>query len=221
MRATLLSEIKAALGSALSPNLTAASDGSDLFEAYVFGLVLLAARQEGALSIRFENVDQSTPNAFTFRTSPGHLYWDSRPYTHAVIEFPNRPELEVHLGIYVGGKSGVIHEADVAVILRDEAITSRNNQVPPRSSKVILAVECKFYSTNLPLSLARGFVGLCSELTSRDCFFVMNTGSTSVEKLLTHHGKNWENQVFPTSDRVNLLRAAFREAFKHFKTRYS
>jgi hypothetical protein len=220
MRAALLSEIETALGSALNPNLTAASAGSDLFEAYVFSLVLSAARQEGA-SIRFQNVDGTSSSTFTFRTSPGHLFWEHRPYTHAVIEFQNRPLLEAHMGVYVGGKSGVIHEADVAVVLRDEANTSRNNQVPPRSSKVILAIECKFYSTNLPLSLARGFVGLCSELTSRDCFFVMNTGSASVEKLLTHHDKNWENLIAPASDTVNLLRATFQKAFKRFKTRYS
>lgn len=220
MRPALLSEIQAALGAAVSPNLTAASAGSDLFEAYVFGLVLRAARREGA-SIRFENVDGSLSSTFTFRTSPGHLFWDNRPYTHAVIEFPNRPELEAHLGVYVGGKSGVIHEADVAVVFRDEAMTSRINQVPPRSSKVVLAIECKFYSTNLPLSLARGFVGLCSELTSRDCFFVMNTGSASVEKLLTHHDKKWENLIAPASDTVNLLCTSFQKAFKNFKTRFS
>src|SRR5947209_1629753 len=99
MRAALLSEIRTAIGSALNPNLTAASAGSDLFEAYVFGLVLTAARQEGA-TIRFENVDGSSSQTFTFRTSPGHLFWDNRPYTHAVIEFLNRPELEAHLGVY-------------------------------------------------------------------------------------------------------------------------
>lgn len=220
MRPALLAEINAALGASVTPSLTAASAGSDLFEAYVYSLVLRAAVREGAI-LRFENVDGTTPSTFTFRTSPGHLFWNNRPYTHAIIQFPNHPQLEAHLGVYVGGKSGVIHECDVAVVFRDEANTSRNNQVPPRSSKVVLAIECKFYSANLPLSLARGFVGLCSELTSRDCYFVMNTGSGSVEKLLTHHDKKWENLVVPNSDTVDLLRTAFQKAFKNFKTRYS
>ena len=220
LRPSLLSEIETALGSALTPNLTAASAGSDLFEAYVFTLILRAATEEGA-TVTFENVDGNRPQTFTFRTSPGQIWWDARPYTHAVLSFAGKPSLEVHLGVYIAGKSGVFHEADLAVLFRDEAQTCRQNGVPPRSARVLIATECKFYSTTPGLGLARGFVGLCSDLTSRDCYFVMNSTSNSVEKLLAHKRKNWEHQVFPSSTGPVLrLRNSFQHAFKNFKVRY-
>jgi hypothetical protein len=49
----------------------------------------------------------------------------------------------------------------------------------------------------------------------------MNTLSVSVEKLLTHHDKKWENLIALASGTVNLLRTAFQKSFKNFKTRYS
>jgi hypothetical protein len=39
--------------------------------------------------------------------------------------------LEAHMGVYVTGRSGLIHEADVLVLLAEEAELSRQNQVPP------------------------------------------------------------------------------------------
>src|SRR5438034_974802 len=129
---SLLASIQATLGPAMSPSLTAASAGSDLFEAYVFSLVLDAAENEEA-NIQFQNVNGSNSGIFTFRTSPGHIWWDSQPYTHAELQFPDCPLLEAHLGVYVTGKSGLIHEADVLVLLSEEAQLCRHNRVPPRS----------------------------------------------------------------------------------------
>jgi hypothetical protein len=45
-----------------------------------------------------------------------------------VIAFPNCPELEAHVGIYVEGRSGVLNECDVAVLDRDEAHKSLQRQ---------------------------------------------------------------------------------------------
>lgn len=168
--ATLLAQIQSTLGPSLSPSLTTASAGSDIFEAYVLSIIIDAAEIEGA-AVNFRNVDGSMPTLFKFRTSPGHIWWDALPYTHAEIQFPGVPLLEAHLGVYVTGKSGLIHEADVLVLLSEEANLSRQNQVPPRSKRAVLAAECKFYASNLRLGLARAFVGLCSDLSSRECFF--------------------------------------------------
>jgi hypothetical protein len=132
------------------------------------------------------------------------------------------PLLEVHTGVYVSGKSGLIHEADVLVLLADEADTCRGNDVPPRSHQTLLAVECKFYSSGLQLGLARGFVGLCSDLSSRECFFVTNTTALSVEKLLAHQRKKWQNVVTPGSGvAIERFRNAVQDIFKDFKTRYA
>ncbi len=97
--------------------------------------------------------------------------------------------------------SHVMRECDVAVIEQSEAETCRRQQVPPRSHKVILAVECKFYSTPLHLHLAREFIGLTSDFHSKtESLFVTNSYSESVERLLTARRKTWENNIKP---RVN------------------
>jgi hypothetical protein len=216
--ASLLAQIQSAIGPSLTPSLTTASAGSDVFEAYVLSIIIDAAEIEGA-AVSFRNIDGSTPTLFTFRTSPGHIWWDSQPYTYAQIQFPGVPLLEAHLGVYVTGKSGLIHEADALVLLSEEATLSRLNQVPPRSKRALLAAECKFYAANLRLGLARAFVGLCSDLSSRECFFVTNSSSISVEKLLTHQRKKWQSLVEP-SRAVDVLRFqnSIQDAFKDFKT---
>ncbi|MBI4516858.1 MAG: hypothetical protein HY699_13695 [Deltaproteobacteria bacterium] len=215
----MLNEIRSAVGAALVPNLTNASAAADIFEAYTFSIVLRAAVDEGA-SVTFENVDGARTNALTFRTSPGHIWSPTRPYTHAVVQFPGKPELEAHLGVFVTGKSGVLHEADVAVLSRVEAATCRQNRVAPRSASLILTVECKFYTTSLGLGLARGFLGLCTDFTADRCFFVTNTNSDSAERLLAHQKRRWEHRVVPSEPvPTSRLKSSFQEAFKNFKAR--
>jgi len=138
-----------------------------------------------------------------------------------LIKFPGRPALEAHTGIKIAGKSGVLHEADVAVLEAAEAENCRLNSVSPRSSKVLIAVECKFYSSGLQLHLARGFVGLVSDLSAKEPFFVTNTNSYSVEKLLSHRVKHWERDICPTcrNNEVQRLTYEFRTSFKNYKAR--
>lgn len=216
----LLQAIQAGLGPAISPSLTTASAGSDIFEAYVLTIILEAAEAEGG-AINFRNVDGSIPTIFTFRTSPGHIWWNNQPYTHAEIQFSNLPLLEAHTGVYVSGKSGLIHESDVLVLLSEEAQLSRLNQVPPRSKRSIIAAECKFYSSGLRIGLARAFVGLCSDLSSRECFFITNITGVNLEKLLTYQRKKWQSPIRP-SDAVaaNRLRNAVQDVFKDFRAKY-
>ena len=104
--ASLLTQIRAALGPAINPSLTVASAGSDIVEAYVLSVILAAAEKEGA-TIGFRNVDGSIPVTFTFRTSHGHIWWDTQPYMHAELKFKDAPLLEAHMGVYVTGKSGL------------------------------------------------------------------------------------------------------------------
>jgi hypothetical protein len=215
--ADLLTQIQATLGSSLSPSLSTASSTSDIFEAYAFSLVVEAAKTEGA-AVSYRDVFDNLPTTFVFRTSPGYIFSTTQPYTHAVILFPNKPPLEAHIGVRVVGKSRVLHECDVAVIEQAEAATCRLRQVPPRSSKVLIAVECKFYSTPLQLHLARAFIGLTSDLSANKSFFVTNSSSNSLEKLLSGRGKDWEHNLVPSAViEVMRLRHKFQHAFQHFK----
>jgi hypothetical protein len=213
----LLNEIGAILGPSVTPNLTSASNASDVFEAYVLSLVVEAAQTEGAI-ITYRDVLGNASNVFVFRTSPGYIFSSNRPYTHAELTFPGRPPLEAHVGVRVAGKSQVLHEADVAVIEHAEAETCRLRGVPPRSSKLVLAIECKFYSTPLHLHLAREFIGLTADLSAGSSIFVTNSGSSSLERLLTARNRDWEHNLSPTmSNEVSRLRHRIQDAFKRFK----
>ena len=212
----LISSIQASLGNSIAPSLTTASATWDLYEAYIFSLILEAARSEGA-NVNYVNRDGSTPTVFTFRTSPGRI-WSPLPYTYAVLEFQGKPTLEAHIGIYASGKSKVTHECDVAVLLQTEAETCRQGRGHPRSSKVVIAIECKYYSTNLSLGQARGFIGLASDLAAQNCMFIVNTSPDSAEMLLTKRGKDWETSVIPNSPRKEQqVRSFFCRCFRDFK----
>lgn len=218
IRGALLAELQAALGAAVTPSLTPASAHSDIFEGYVFGIVLTAAKDEGA-TVTYQNIDGSAPGLFTFRTSPGYIFSSAHPYTYAIISFPEKPILEAHVGIRVEGKSGVLHECDVAVLDAIEAAACRANQTSPRSARVLLGAECKFYASDLPLGMVRAFLGLAADMSFRGRYLVVNTGSKSGERLLSHRDEGWEHQLVPGSSTVPRLHAQFREVFKYFKAR--
>jgi hypothetical protein len=215
----MLAAIQTVLGPAIAATPVAASALPDIFEAYILALVIRAAKTEGA-AVTYVSRDGKPAALLLLRTSPGLIYSTAKNYTHAVIAFTNRPALEVHTGIKVAGKSGVLHELDVAVLERAEAENCRRNSVSPRSAKVVLGAECKFYSSPLQLHLARGFLGLLNDVSVKSSFFVTNTNSTSVEKLLSHRAKHgWEKDISPacTNTEVDRLVHAFRSTFKNFK----
>jgi hypothetical protein len=221
LRADLLADIRDRLETITSLNLTGSDDAWDIFEAYTFSIIIDAAQREGA-TVVFENLFGRPASDLVFRTSPGRIFGTEPPpppipYTHAVIQFPGKPGLELHQGIYISGKSGLLHECDVAVILRSEGVTCRRERVNPRCAKVILAAECKCYSSGLGIGLARGFLGLTSDLWNDGRFFISNTSSNSVKKLLTHHRRDWEHEVVPSNTVVvNRLRAMFERVFEEF-----
>ena len=212
----LLDGVVSALGGSIRPSLTSVGAASDLFEAYAFAILVQAAKKEGA-QVTFRDPNNRHAREFVFRTSPGYIWSNTHPYTYACIVFPDCEPLEAHLGVRVSGKSGVLHEFDVCVLRRSEAVTARQDHVHPRQSKVIVGVECKFYATHLNLGLARSFIGLGSDVTAKRMYFVTNTSSLSVEKLLTARSQNWANQIYPGStNEIDKLRSGFQTAFKYY-----
>lgn len=213
----LLSDVQAALGTAVSPALTSESAVSDLFEAYILTLLIRAARAEGA-TVTYFDAAGAPAQSFVFRTSPGYIWSTTQQYTYALLQFQGKEALEAHVGVRVAGKSGVLHEFDVCAIRQSEAELARQNRVQPRSSKVVIGVECKFYTTSLTLGLARAFIGLGSDVSTRNTVFVTNTESESVERLLTARGQQWAHRAVPASAiDVERLRNEFQSAFKYFK----
>ena len=221
IRSDMWSDISDALGMAASANLSAASAGNDLYEAYVWALVLEAAQRQGA-AIRLMTRSGSPATSFYFRTSPSSIFSRLHDYCHAELHFRRAPVLEAHVGIYVSGKSKVNHECDVAVLDQDEANTCRAESVHPRSSKVLLAIECKYYlSSSLGIDLGRSFLGLIDDIYTDGRFFVSTQNRGSVDKLFSRHKKEFEIGLSPlTPDEEVRLRGSFEKIFRNYQARH-
>jgi hypothetical protein len=217
MEPQLWAEIQSALGG-LSANLSSTAAGADLYEAYVWSLVLEAAQNEGA-TIRLQDRHGSLPTNFWFRTSPSSIFSSAHNYCHAEISFPNCPVLEAHVGIYIAGRSQVAHECDVAVVYQNEAQTCRAQNVHPRSGKALLTVECKYYiDSSIGIGLGRAFLGLLHDIYNGDRFFVGTRRSNSVGKLFSKHKKQYELGLSPLDTRLEgRLRSAFERVFRDFQ----
>ncbi|MET9803379.1 hypothetical protein [Streptomyces sp. NPDC006368] len=215
----LIGEIKSFLAAgALSYD--AASKPSDVYEGFVFSLIVATASRHGA-TVTYEDVHGAKVNNLVFRTGPGHLYGDSQPFTHAVIEFDGAPALEVHLGVFVTGSSGVLHECDVLVLPAEEAALSREQDVAPRGSQSILIVECKYYVSNLGIGLARNFEGLRADIRTQSELFVSNIGSPSIVRYLDARKRGFERDVVPNSPQAGYLQGEIRKTFKSYLNKHS
>ncbi len=213
---TLVAEISAIIGSAYNTSYSAASAANDVFEGYALAIVVKAARAASA-TVSFEANDGSATTNLIFRTSPGDIFSPKKKYTHAVINLAGCPPLEAHIGVKVSGRSGVLHECDVAVVDRHEARVCRAGKVHPRASKVLIAAECKFYASTLQLGLARGYLGLAEELSKQDRLLVTNTNSESAARMIAYHKAGWEFDLSsPTSPQAADLEAKFKEAFRNY-----
>lgn len=211
----LLNDIRTVIGN-IPSNLTSLSSVDNIYEVYLFTLVLKAAQREGAA------ISLSDTSTLHFRTSPGFISSNRRNYTYASITFSSKPPLEAHVSIRVSGKSHVLHECDICVLLQTEADLCRNStdRLAPRSSKIVLNIEAKFYTTSLSLGLGRSFLGLTTDLSSGKSFFVTNSESTSVEKLLAHRDKGWDHKIKPGNAlEVERVISAFQHIFKDFKAK--
>jgi len=215
LRPTLMTEIQAALTGAITPNLTTA-----------WALVLEAAQSEGG-TITYKNIhghtiDGVTHSQFHFRTSPGAISSNRHPYSYALIDFPNCPLLEAHVGVYIAGKSQVRHECDVAVIFSDEAEFCRQQNTHPRCTKVVLAAECKYYiDSDLGVNLGRSFLGLIQDIQQKNRFFVSTKEGDSVKKLFARHEKLYELGMSPlTANIERRLLSNFEQAFRDYCAAY-
>lgn len=190
----------------------------DAYEVYILSLVIKAAQDEGA-NVRFEdNRNKKNPAKLIFRSSPGNIYSIADAYTHAVISFPNLPDLEAHSGVYVQGLARVVHECDVMVIEAEEAMFCRSHCVHPKKNKVLLATECKLYTDNLGIRFGREFIGMTADLGKDNRFLFSNSLGTSVEKILEHHNRKGLPNVSPLdSDMEGQAVSMLREAFRSYK----
>ena len=185
----LLNSLRRSLGSGVRPVATVSGANptadDDLYEAYLFGLVLRAARNVG-FRVSFENAGGPV-NVIKLRASPGRImaYHKKGPnFTHAVLEYVDRPPLELHTGVRISGKSKVAHEADLLLLRKSDADYARDKNVLPLSSKALLHVEAKFYSKIVGLNLAREFLGLNADISAQTSMFVYTIAAPSAAALV-------------------------------------
>lgn len=217
----LWDQIATSLGAVPSTNLSSASAGNDLYENYVWSLVLEAAEQEGA-TVTLRGPDGNPATQFWFRTQPSGIASNANPYCYALIQFPRCPDLEAHVGIYVSGRSKVKHECDVAVLYKSEADTCRANNVHPRCTKVVLTAECKFYiQSTVGIPLGRSFLGLIHDIQNGERYFIATRASQSVARLFSKHNKEYEIGLSPMDrDMETRLRGSFEKAFRDYQSQY-
>jgi len=103
-----------------------------------------------------------------------------------------------------------------------EAEFARDNTTPPRSTKALLTVECKFLSGDIGIALGRGFVGLCSDFGSKECIFVSNANSNGVARMLTYQNKSWQHELEPANTVIEVrFRNVVQDLFKNYKARFA
>lgn len=217
-----LKDLQAAYNSLLAPfsPVQHSTQANDAFEVYVLSLILRAAREEGA-EIRFEgNSGSINPSSLVFRTSPGRIYSTAHDYSHALIEFDDGLSFEAHVGVYLQGLAGVVHECDVLVIDRDEGMFCRRNMVHPKRLNAALTAECKFYTGKLGIDLGRQFLGVTIDVGKEDRFFLSNTDGRSVDRVLAHHKRQRYFGLNPlNADSEGQVVALFRSSFRNQRAR--
>lgn len=216
----LLESINQQIKQTLNPDLKTARDAEDWFRFYIFNIIVKAARNEGAL-VYYKDVLKRNPETLLFRRRAGQLYDQTQPYTHAVIEFDQKPPLEIHIGVKVHGRLRVLYDCDVCVLYKMEADSCRTNKREPRASRIFLAIDCQHYASELNIELAQAFIAFSSELrVAGDCYFVSNSSSNNVAKLLASRKRKWEYDIVPSeTNNVNRLMYEFQTKFKDFKAR--
>jgi hypothetical protein len=217
---SLIQEIKTQLEQTLSPETPRQRQTANLFKFYILSIVIQAARNEGAL-VYFKDVLKRDPEGLTFRHRSGQIYDTTQPYTHGVIEFENKPPLEIHLGVKVHGRLRMLYDCDICVLYKMEAESCRENQREPRASRILIAVDCHHYTTQLKLEFAQAFLAFSSELrVAGNCYFVSNSESETVAKLLASRKRKWETGITPEqTNNVNRLMYEFQNTFKDFKAK--
>jgi hypothetical protein len=212
----MLADVRAALPAAVAVNFTVATAPWDLFEAYVFSQVVVAARSDGYV-ITYVRLQPGPPPQFVFRRGFGSI-WSTR-FSFVKAMYAPASGLEVHVGVRVEGQSGVAHEADVSVLLGTEAAVARRERFAPRARGCILAFECKYYFSGLDLSILREYLGLTTDLRSHHVhqWLVSNVSHPELPTLMKHHNRFWADDVLPGSRGEHNLRQQIEPALNRFR----
>jgi len=211
VKAALLAELDARLGSLARTGSLRSKRAPGLFETYLWSILIEAAKAEGATAAYRQ---LGTSGRLVMPQGPRNLFGNQ--FSFARLDFGDYA-LEAHTNLFVEGRSKVVHECDVALLDAEEAGVLRDRGVHPKASKLILAVECKFHGPPVPLDEARSFLGLTTEIATTNRFMVSNASPERIQKVLVRHKRLWKMPVVPSdSRRVSALQASFEDVFRDY-----
>lgn len=212
--AELIRAVEGAIGT-LEASYRGAATESDLYEASLLAVAVQAARDAGG-SVLLTNDGMSRASELRFRRSPGNLWAGN--FTCAVVSFPRTgKQLELHLGVYVGGASGVAHECDVALLDQVEADRSRAGNVHPRRRGLVASVEAKHYVSSPGIDVGRGFLGLSSELgQDKCCLGFPARSSSSLATLIARRPSECFDELTPGSAAAARLQAHLDQEIRNW-----
>lgn len=159
------------------------------YEVYIFSLCKKAVEMAGG-TVWLKGMKSVGPKkTVIFRGAPGNMASDAQDFCYAECEL-NGKEFEIHVDVQYEGTSGATHEIDVSIYDHGTAAKVRTCGKIPKTNKLLLIFECKFYTRSMPSTgLARGFAGLVKDCPSNKLSaFVANNGSVNLKKYFSNKG---------------------------------
>lgn len=178
------------------------------YEAYIWSLCKRAVEEAGGSAVLKGIKGGRHPKKIILRGAPGSMASMMQDFCYIDCQL-NGKEFEIHLDVQYEGSSGASHEIDVSIYDHVSAEAVRVNGGLPRSGKLIMAVECKFYMASVPsAALGRGFIGLVRDYPgTRLNAFVSNKASKNLDKYFTN-----KSNIEPFTD-LDPGRAAAADRF--------
>ena len=157
------------------------------YEAYIFSLCKVAVERAG-VTVNLRGIkSRGTPKTLVFRGAPGYMDSLAQDFCYAYCEL-NGKEFEIHLDVQYEGCSSALHEIDVSVYEHESAEKIRNTGKIPKSDKLIMMFECKFYDKSIvSTNVARAFAGLVQDCRGNKVnAFASNNGSDNLKKYFSN-----------------------------------
>lgn len=189
----LLNQIDANLGAAVSSSTQNSRAVDNPYEAFLYGLVLRAARTMDAKAVAWQNLTGPNGDEVRLRGGPGEVF--SPNFSFATLTFGGNLVFELHQGVRIRGISGVAHECDIVALHAGRGAWRRARTEQPQPIDTFLAIEAKAYdATRIGLGIGRAVLGLRTDLQLRRVLFVAARPiDQSAEQLLD----GWTAGAFP------------------------
>jgi hypothetical protein len=160
------------------------------YEAYVFSLCAAAVRSiPGGRATLVGVVSGPNPATVVFRGAPGSMASRTQDFAYLDCQLGAR-QFEIHVDVEYEGQSRATHEIDVSGCSAEHARQVRRTGQAPRTNKhLLMAFECKLYTSDPGVALARTFVGLVADCSTNLLNgFVCNRRHRGLSRYLSRSG---------------------------------